>query len=228
MSAKEIGMAQGTQLHFFGAAGSVTGSCMLLETPDARVLIDCGMFQGSKTLKTLNYRAFPFAAKDVTALLLTHAHIDHSGLIPKLALAGFRGPIYATPGTIDLCSAMLPDAGAIQELDVENLNRRNQRRGVKEVQPIYTKEDARNCLRLFRPVAFKTWAEVAPGVRARWWNAGHILGSASIEVEAGEGDGAERILFSGDIGPGGSAFIADPEGPSARDGGLDHVVMEST
>ena len=217
-------MSVSARLHFFGAAGCVTGSCMMLETDAASVLIDCGMFQGSKTLKALNYEPFPFAPSKIAAVLLTHAHIDHSGLIPKLTRAGFKGPIYATAGTADLCEAMLPDAGAIQEMEVENLNRRNQRMGQPEVSAIYTQDDARRSLQLFKPVPFNAWQNVAPGLRARWWNAGHILGSASIEVEIGQGSDVERLLFSGDIGPGGSAFIADPEGPS----GVDHVVMEST
>ncbi|MBI3439286.1 MAG: MBL fold metallo-hydrolase [Proteobacteria bacterium] len=213
------------KLHFFGAAGCVTGSCMLLEVDAAQVLIDCGMFQGSKTLKELNYRPFPFDVAKIGAVLLTHAHIDHSGLLPKLSRAGFKRTIHATPGTVELCEALLADAAGIQEMEVEQLNRRNQQRGGPVVQPIYTRADADACRGLFRAVQVNTWSEILPGVRARWWNAGHILGSASIEVEAKDSGGAvERLLFSGDLGPGGSEFIADPEGPS----GLDHVVMEST
>ena len=213
------------RLNFFGAAGCVTGSCMLLEIDAARVLIDCGMFQGSKTLKELNYRAFPFDAAKIDAVLLTHAHIDHSGLLPKLSRAGFRGPIHATPGTVELCAALLADSAGIQEMEVEPLNRRNEQRGGPVVRAIYTRADAEACLAQFHGVQLNTWAQILPGLRARWWNAGHILGSASIEVVAKDASGAvERILFSGDVGPGGSEFIADAEGPS----GVDHVVMEST
>lgn len=211
-------------LQFLGAAGCVTGSCMLLQTRAARVLVDCGMFQGPKTLKALNYGPFPFDPEDVSAVLLTHAHIDHSGLLPKLALAGYRGKIWATPGTIALCRVLLPDAGAIQEMEVESLNRRNVRRGVAEVQPIYTKKDAENCIDLFDPAPYGDWIDVATGIRARWWNAGHILGSASIEVEVREGGQSQTLLFSGDLGPGARLFEADPEGPS----GVDHLILEST
>lgn len=211
------------KLHFFGAAGCVTGSCFLLETDQARVLVDCGLFQGPKTLKQLNYGRFPFDPARIDAVLLTHAHVDHSGLIPKLVKHGYTGPVWATAGTVDLCAVMLPDAGAIQEFEVEMLNRRNTRRGEAAVQPIYTKADAEACLNQFRAVAYDAWRDVAHGVRARWWNAGHILGSASIEVELGGEDG-QRLLFSGDLGPGGREFADDPQGPS----GIDHLILEST
>ena len=139
-------------LHFHGAAGGVTGSCYRLETASADLLVDCGMFQGPKTAKELNYRPFPFDPRHVDAVLLTHAHVDHSGLLPKLMLAGFDGPIHATAGTRDLCSVMLPDSGGIQEHEVDQLNRRFQRRGRKPITPIYTAEDARDCMRLFSKV----------------------------------------------------------------------------
>jgi metallo-beta-lactamase family protein len=214
------------RLHFYGAAGCVTGSCILLETERAKVLIDCGMFQGSKTLKELNYRPFPFEPGDIDTALLTHAHIDHSGLLPKLALEGFSGPIFATAGTRDLCSVLLPDSGAIQEAEVDQLNRRNRRRARPVVRPIFTASDARDTMPLFSSIELETWREVAPGVRARWWNAGHILGSASIEVEVKDATDEPplRLCFSGDLGPGGRDLADDPEGPS----GVDHLIIEST
>lgn len=212
------------RLSFFGAAGCVTGACMLLETRVARVLIDCGLFQGPKTLKALNYGPLPFQAAEIDAVLLTHAHIDHSGLLPKLMLAGFTRAIYATQGTRELCDVLLPDAGAIQEMEVEALNARNLRHGKAPVEPVFTKRDAIACLDQFAPVGFKVWVDVAPGIRARWWNAGHILGAASIEVEVREGGRTQTLLFSGDIGPGDRRFEEDPEGPS----GVDHVILEST
>jgi metallo-beta-lactamase family protein len=161
-------------LRFHGAAGAVTGSCFALETERATVLIDCGLFQGCKTEKELNYRDFPFAPDSVDAVILTHAHIDHIGLLPKLVKAGFTGPIFATGPTVDLCSAMLPDSGHIQEMEVEQLNRRNAQRGRRAVDPIYTKEDAAAALTQFRPVQYWQWISIADGICAHFWNAGHL------------------------------------------------------
>ena len=214
-------------LRFCGAARTVTGSCHLFATRSGRILVDCGLFQGPKTLKELNYGRFPFDPADIAAVLLTHAHIDHSGLIPKLTRAGFRGPVLATHETIDLCSFMLPDAGSIQESEVTTLNRRNAARGRPAVTPIYSQADAVASLDVFRPVDYKSWVEVLPGVRARYWNAGHLLGSASIEIEfAGEGASGKplRVLASGDLGPDAKLLETDPEAPT----GLDYVICEST
>jgi metallo-beta-lactamase family protein len=214
-------------IRFCGAARTVTGSCYLFETRAGRFLIDCGLFQGQKTLKALNYGAFPFRPADLHAVLLTHAHIDHSGLLPKLVRNGFDGRIFATRGTIDLCSYMLPDAGSIQESEVRTLNRRNAARGRSEVAPIYTQADAAASLEAFRPVEYEAWFDVIPGVRARYWNAGHLLGSASIEIEfAGEGSAGAplRMLASGDIGPDAKLLHPEPSAPS----GYDYVISEST
>ena len=142
MANKEDPNIMALDLVFHGAAGCVTGSCSELSGPGYRVLVDCGMFQGSKTLKALNYEPFPFDARTLDAVLLTHAHIDHSGLLPKLMKAGFSGPIYTTTSSRDLCRIMLADAGGIQESEVRYLNRRNQRRGRDPVEPIYTEADA--------------------------------------------------------------------------------------
>ncbi len=214
-------------IRFCGAARTVTGSCFLFQTQSGRLLADCGLFQGSKTLKALNYSAFPFRPADVDAVLLTHAHIDHSGLLPKLVREGFRGRIFATRGTIDLCSYLLPDAGNIQESEVANLNRRNKARGRAEVTAIYTLADAIASLEHFHPVEYETWFEPLKGVRARYWNAGHLLGSASIELEfADEGlsGAALRVLASGDIGPDAKLLQPDPQAPT----GFDYVISEST
>lgn len=212
------------KLGFHGAAGCVTGFCARLQGDEATILIDCGMFQGSKTLKALNYGEFPFDVSKIDAVLLTHAHIDHSGLLPKLMKAGYEGPIYATAATRDLCAVMLPDAGDIQEMEVEHLNRRNQQRGRPLVEPIYTARDAQSTMRLFRKVKLGETVDVAPGFQAVYWEAGHILGSASIEVKATTPDGVVTTLFSGDLGPGGRDYAPDPEGPA----GVDHLVIEST
>jgi metallo-beta-lactamase family protein len=214
-------------IQFCGAARTVTGSCYLVQTKSARFLIDCGLFQGQKALKALNYDAFPFRPFDVDAVVLTHAHIDHSGLLPKLVREGFGGSILATRGTIDLCSYMLPDAGSIQESEVAALNRRNAALGKAEIVPIYTKADAVASLQSFRPVEYEAWTDVIPGVRARYWNAGHLLGSASIELElAGEGSSGQplRLLASGDIGPDARLLQPDPKAPS----GFDYIIAEST
>jgi metallo-beta-lactamase family protein len=214
-------------IRFCGAARTVTGSCYLFQTRSGSFLVDCGLFQGPKTLKALNYGAFPFRAADIHAVLLTHAHIDHSGLLPKLVRDGFRGAILATRGTIDLCSFMLPDSGSIQESEVATLNRRGRARGHSDVAPIYTQADAIESLNAFRPVEYETWFHVMPGVRARYWNAGHLLGSASIEIEfAGEGAHGQplRLLASGDIGPDAKLLQPDPEAPT----GFDYVISEAT
>jgi len=214
-----------TFVTFHGAAGEVTGSCIRIEHGDVAFLVDCGLHQGPKTVRELNYRPFPFALSSIAFVLVTHAHIDHTGLLPKLWTEGWRGPIHATAPTIDLLSFLLPDAGHIQELEVEQLNERNRRRGRPEVRPIYTKRDGEAVVGLCRPVPYGLWQEPAPGVRARWWNAGHILGSASIELELARPDGRPlRLLVSGDIGPDEKAFHDRPDAPS----GLDHLIMEST
>lgn len=215
-----------TTLQFLGAAGCVTGSCFLLKTGAATVLIDCGMFQGSKTLKALNYAPFPFKPNEIDAVLLTHAHVDHSGLIPKLYKAGYQREIFATPDTVRLCGVLLPDAGAIQEMEVEQLNRRRRRFGEDDLEPIFSARDARDSLGLFRSTPMNEWRDLAPGLRARWWHAGHILGAASIEIEVLQSPGkvALRLLFSGDVGPGNRDLTDDPEGPAD----LDHIILEST
>jgi metallo-beta-lactamase family protein len=214
------------KLSFRGAAHGVTGSCYELEVRNHRLIVDCGMFQGSKSEKELNYGEFPFTPKDVDAVILTHAHIDHSGLLPKLTRMGFSGPIYATRATIDLCSVMLPDSAHIQETEVQHLNRRNLQRGRTTVVPIYTLEDVEGCLLQFRPVEYGVLTTIMEGVRARFWNAGHLLGSSSVEIEI-DGDPASpplRILFSGDIGPGQKLLETAPEGPSD----IDYLVCEAT
>jgi metallo-beta-lactamase family protein len=214
-------------LTFHGAAGTVTGSHYLLETPTARIAVDCGMFQGPKTLKELNYLPLPSDPERIDAVVQTHAHTDHSGMLPKLVKSGFKGPIFATQGTRDLLEWMLPDSAAIQEGEVERLNRENRRRDRPEVQPVYTIEDAQAALKRMRAVEYETWQPVAKGVRGRWWNAGHILGSASIELEIETGNQdlpRFSILLSGDIGPQEGALQQSPRGPQ----GMDYVLCEST
>ena len=213
------------RLKFCGAARQVTGSCYLLQTPQSTFLVDCGLFQGPRNVKELNYEPFPFIPGRIDFVLQTHAHIDHAGLLPKLTKTGFAGPIFATEGTKDLLSFMLPDSGYIQEMEVEHRNRRNLRRGKAEVSPIYTQRDADACLSHFRTVEYEEWTPVGPDVRARFWNAGHILGAASIEVEIDQDEKPPlRLLFSGDIGPDSKLFHPNPDAPAD----FDYVFAEST
>ncbi len=205
---------------FHGAARTVTGSCMELRSGDSRVLVDCGLYQGSRSLEAFNLEPFDFDPGQIDAVVLTHGHIDHSGLLPRLAAEGFGGAIWCTRETSDLLEYMLADAGRIQESEAERRNRRRDRAGDEAFRPIYTEADAIAAWKQSRPVAREAWFEPAPGFRARLWNAGHILGSASVEIEAG----GSRLLFSGDLGPENKAFYPDPQAPA----GFDHVVCEST
>ncbi|MFM2300567.1 MAG: hypothetical protein RLZZ84_303 [Pseudomonadota bacterium] len=214
------GMSKDLTLTLHGAARTVTGSCHEFVCGGTRVLVDCGLFQGSRTLEGLNAGAFGFDPRKVDAVLLTHAHIDHSGLLPRLVAEGFTGRIWCSQPTADLLEYMLADAGRIQESDTQRRNRRRDRAGEDEFTPLYTEADALAAWGQCAPVALEEWFEPAPGFRARLWNAGHILGSASVELEAA----GTRVLCSGDLGPENKAFHADPEGPS----GFDYVLCEST
>jgi metallo-beta-lactamase family protein len=212
-------------LNFHGAAGTVTGSCYRVVHPGGQFLVDCGMFQGNKTVRDLNYKPLPFDPTRIDYLLLTHAHIDHAGLLPKLAHNGYRKPIYMTEPTSGLLEYLLPDAAGIQESEAERESRKRGRRAEGPVEPMYTMEDASEALKLRHSVKYGEWLEPGPGVRARYWNAGHILGSASIEVEVSDGNGKMvRILFSGDIGPDEKVFYLEPDAPA----GFDYIISEST
>ncbi len=212
------------KLTFFGAAGEVTGSCTLLETDRARVLVDFGLHQGGVTSEVRNHRIPPFDGPRLDAVLLTHAHVDHVGRLPLLPVTGFNGPIFATPPTCDFCPIMLGDSARVQESDVERNNRRRARQGKPPVQALYTEAEVDRVLPLLRPVPYETPREVAPGVTARWVDAGHMLGSASIELRVEEKGGTKTIVFSGDVGPHGAALLRDPT--NLRHADL--VVMEST
>jgi metallo-beta-lactamase family protein len=211
-------------LHFHGAAGTVTGSCYRVVHDGGQFLVDCGMFQGNKTVRDLNYKPFPFDPRQIDYLLLTHAHIDHAGLLPRLTHLGYRKPIWATEPTNGLLEYLLPDAAGIQESEAERETKKRARRGEEPFKPLYVMEDATEVLQHRRNVAYDTWIEPGPGVRARYWNAGHILGSASIEVEVKDGDKTVRILFSGDLGPDEKVFYNNPDAPA----GFDYILAEST
>ncbi|MBU6476061.1 MAG: MBL fold metallo-hydrolase [Alphaproteobacteria bacterium] len=213
------------EIKFCGAAGLVTGSSYLVSMAGGKFLIDCGMFQGTKTVRELNYDGFGYDPRDVTFALLTHAHIDHSGLLPKLYRQGFRGKVYTTEATKDLLEYMLPDSASIQEMEVRRINTQNRQRGLPPVEPIYTQEDVATCLGNIAYVEMDGWADLPLGVKARFWNAGHILGAASIELKIPGADGREvHILFSGDIGPENKMFYPAPESPHD----VDYLLVEST
>ncbi|RZV31825.1 MAG: MBL fold metallo-hydrolase [Sphingomonadaceae bacterium] len=213
-------MTKSLSLSLHGAARTVTGSCMRFTHGETAILVDCGLFQGSRSLETLNISDFAFDPKSIAAVVLTHAHIDHSGLLPKLASRGFKGKIWCTRQTADLLEHMLADSGRIHEADAQRHNRRRDRAGDPPFDPIYTEQDALDAWRRCRPVDLEEWFEPAPGFRCRLWNAGHILGSASVELE----NSGVRIMCSGDLGPDNKAFYHDPAGPA----GFDHVICEST
>ena len=214
------------KLTFAGAAKTVTGSRYLLETGRGNVMVDCGMYQGPEHLRQQSSPEGPVKPADVDCLLLTHAHIDHSGNLPWLARLGYRGPIFTTSATRDLCEIMLADSAHIQEEDAAQDLRKWQKRGHvgPPPQPLYTAKDVPLAMGLFRSVEYGQVVEVRPGIRARWRDTGHILGAACIEVWVEEDGQETKIIFSGDIGHPGRPLLRDPELLDSAD----FVVMEST
>lgn len=223
MPASLPGTPTGT-LTFLGAAGEVTGSCHLLEAGGHRVLLDCGLIQGGRRDEARNRDPFPFDPTAIDAVVLSHAHIDHSGRLPLLVRDGFRGPILAHPATADLCRIMLRDAAYLHEKDAQVANRKRERKGLVPVTPLYTAGDAEAAVGHFDPVEYGAVREVVPGVRVRLHDAGHILGSSLVEVTVGSGARARTLVFSGDLGRSGMPVLEDPEViPKAN-----LVVMEGT
>ncbi len=210
------------KIEFLGATKSVTGSCTLLEAGGKTLIVDCGMFQG-KDASATNEFAF-FDPKDIDAVVLTHAHIDHTGRIPLLAKRGFSGSIHCTGATKKLCEIMLPDSGHIQESETEWQNRKRERAGKPPVEPIYTAQDARDCLKLFVGHNYDDIIEPLPGIKLRFRDVGHMLGSASLEIWLEEGGEKRKIVFSGDIGTSDRPLIKDPSYVDEAD----FVIMEST
>lgn len=209
------------KLTFLGANHEVTGSCTLLQACDKNILIDCGMEQG---IDIYENQPIPLAAGEVDALLLTHAHMDHAGYIPLMYKQGFRGPIYCTTATVQLCAVMLQDSAHIQESEAEWKNRKAQRAGQPLVEPLYTIEDAQKVMPQFVDCRYGKEIEIAPGITARFTDAGHLLGSASIEIWVTENGETQKIVFSGDIGNLDQPIIRDPQYLDTAD----FVVMEST
>lgn len=207
------------KLSFLGAAGTVTGSKYLVEHEGRKLLVDCGLFQGYKQLRLMNWDALPFEPRDVDAVVLTHSHLDHSGALPLLVKRGFRGTVFATPSAIELCKLLLTDSGRIQEEDAQYANRHKTSKHTPAL-PLYTEEDAERALRRFEPLAFEQAREVVPGMVATLRPAGHILGAASIELKVG----GQTLLFSGDLGRPDDPIMRAPVDIRAAD----HIIVEST
>ncbi|MBU1107502.1 MAG: MBL fold metallo-hydrolase [Candidatus Riflebacteria bacterium] len=212
------------KISFHGAAGCVTGSNYLIETDNMRFVVDCGMFQGSKTLKENNYRKFAYDPATVDFALITHAHIDHTGLLPKLVKHGFKGAIYATEPTVDLLKCLLPDSAHIQEIEVMQKNKRAERKGLEPVDPIYDTQDAENAIALLKSVERHKTFEPKAGCRVTFFNAGHVLGSSFIEIELKDKGQTRKIVFSGDLGEDNKPILNDPD----RFTETDFLVVEST
>ena len=209
------------KITFLGANHEVTGSCTLLEAAGRRFLIDCGMEQGRDVYEN---QPIPVAPGEIDWVLATHAHIDHTGMLPLLVRNGFRGKIYATNSTVELCGIMLRDSAHIQEFEAEWKNRKAQRSGAELVEPMYTVQDAEAAMKLFVGVDYDKRIELAPGIEVRFVDVGHLLGSASIELWITEGDTTTKLVFSGDIGNLDQPIIKDPAYISEAD----YVFMEST
>jgi len=217
-------------IEFWGGVGTVTGSKYLVNTEKARVLVDCGLFQGLKELRERNWQEPPIPANEIDAVILTHAHLDHCGWIPRLVKQGFRGPIYATQATIELCSVVLADSGHLQEEDAAFYNKKKASKHDPAL-PLYTLQEAQDCMQYFKPVKVGQTTQVSPELSFRFVPAAHILGSTMAELALNTGGQMRRLLFTGDIGrvrnseiaPGKVVHSGPQEGEAA-----DVLVMEST
>jgi metallo-beta-lactamase family protein len=207
------------KLAFLGAAGTVTGSKTLVSHEGKQVLVDCGLFQGYKNLRSMNWEEFPFDPKQLDAVVLTHAHLDHAGALPLLVKRGYRGPVFATPSTIDVCRVLLPDSGRIQEEDADYANRRQFSKHQPAL-PLYTEADADRALHRLEPLPSGNSRELAAGIALRFRRAGHILGASSVELTTAN----STVLFSGDLGRPDDLIMREPE-PIER---ADYIVTEST
>ncbi|MCX7749004.1 MAG: MBL fold metallo-hydrolase [Clostridia bacterium] len=212
------------KISFLGAAKTVTGSCFFVETKNCKFLVDCGLFQGHSKENILNEEPFPFNPADLDYILLTHAHIDHSGRIPKIFIDGFKGEVITTKATKDLCGIMLPDCGHIQEFENEWLNRKRLRAGKSPIKPLYTYQDALDSLSLFKSVDYSEVIKLTEDIRVRFNDAGHILGSAIIEVWIVENGEETKVVFTGDLGNKNIPILRDPSFIESAD----YLVIEST
>ena len=212
------------KITFLGATKIVTGSNFLVEAAGKKFLVDCGLYQGKAELEEQNYREFDYNPAEIDFMLLTHAHIDHSGRIPKLYNDGFKGPIYAHKATCDLCQIMLPDSGHIQEMEAEWKNKKRIRKGQPTRGPLYTAEDALKCMEIFVPVKYDEIIQVSENIYVRFNDAGHMLGSSTIEIWAKENGKETKAVFSGDLGNNDIPLLSEP----TMIDNCDYLVMEST
>ncbi|OKZ57598.1 MAG: MBL fold hydrolase [Clostridium sp. 26_21] len=212
------------KITFLGATKIVTGSNFLVEAAGKKFLVDCGLYQGKAELEEQNYREFDYNPAEIDFMLLTHAHIDHSGRIPKLYNDGFKGPIYAHKATCDLCSIMLPDSGHIQEMESEWKNKKRIRKGQPTRLPLYTAEEAIKCMEIFVPVKYDDIIQVDENIYVRFNDAGHMLGSSIIEIWAKEDGKETKAVFSGDLGNNDIPLLSEP----TMIDNCDYLVMEST
>jgi metallo-beta-lactamase family protein len=212
------------RITFCGGARTVTGSSYLLEAAGKKLLIDCGMFQGGKQLRERNTGDYPYNPAEIDYIVLSHAHIDHSGLIPRLVKDGFRGRVIATKATTDLAGIMLPDSGHIQEMETEWLNRKNLRSGKPPTEPLYSVDDAYASLEYFHGLDYHELYPLSPEVAVKLYDAGHILGSAIIELSVTENGRQEKIVFSGDLGKSNQPIIRDPDVVEEAD----YLLLEGT
>ncbi|MDH3977554.1 MAG: MBL fold metallo-hydrolase [Gammaproteobacteria bacterium] len=211
-------------LQFFGGVAGVTGSCYLLTAGGKRVLIDCGLVQGSRDQELKNRADFDFEPQDLDAVLLTHAHLDHSGRLPILVKKGFTGAVYAHPATIELCKLMLADAGYLNEKEVQWQNKARSRKGLDPIEPLYTRGEAIATMESFEPVEYAQQLNLSPDIEVTFYDAGHILGSSSIHVSIAYEGARKQIVFSGDLGNPGAPILKDPQPPREAD----LIIMEST
>ncbi len=210
-------------IQFLGAAGTVTGARFLVSTERTRVLVDCGLFQGLKQLRLLNWEQPSVDPRSIDAVVITHAHIDHTGYLPRLVKSGYDGPIYGTPATVDLCRILLPDSAHLQEEQAEHANMHGYSKHTPAL-PLYTAQDAANALQYLKPCPYNEPREVAEGIRVRMVDAGHILGSAIVEMWVRERNQEVKITFSGDLGRYGEPLLGDPT-PIEE---TDYLLVEST
>ena len=224
------------ELQFFGATEDVTGSAYLIRARGSTVLLECGLYQGGREAEAANAEPFPFDPESIDAVVLSHAHLDHSGRVPLLAAKGYSGPVYMTEATADLLDILYRDAASLQERDAEWENRRLRRAGKPEIEPLFTLEDAEAALALCEGVAYGARREIAEGISVRFLDAGHILGSAIVELTIEDGGDVRKLVFSGDLGNNGAALLRDPEYVDSADvlllestyGDREHRDMEAT